>query len=250
MDSSIRRSRRHAIAHALRLLERTLLGSGVPVAARAVDEALALAADAAWCMRCGVPLVDRPDMPRGVGVGQGPRCAACCVRPRFDAFIRLGSYRMPLDGLMRRAKEQAWHAALWQLGWCLGEEAHRRLQLHHDAVVVVPIPASTWRRLGRGADHAGELARSMSSRLQLPHVRALRMRAFGRQASLDRRQRLARACRMTLRARASQRLRGCGVLLVDDIRTTGATLDEARRLLQGAGAAWVAPAVVCVAELP
>jgi predicted amidophosphoribosyltransferase len=54
---------------------------------------------------------------------------------------------------------------------------------------------------------------------------------------------------MVLRARAAARLKGCGVLLVDDIRTTGATLDEARRLLEGAGAAWVAPSVACVAEI-
>jgi predicted amidophosphoribosyltransferase len=72
------------------------------------------------------------------------------ARPRFDAFIRLGSYRAPLDGLVRRAKEHAWHAALAQLGWRLGDEVHRRLQLTRDGVVVVPIPTSPWRRLRRG----------------------------------------------------------------------------------------------------
>lgn len=248
MACSIRRSRLRVVAHALRLLERNLLGRGLPVAARAVDEALAIAADAAWCMRCGVPLAGLTGMPRVLDVGQGPRCTACAERPRFDAFIRLGSYRTPLDGLVRRAKERAWHSALSELGWQLGEQAHRRLHLQHDAVVV-PIPASPWRRLRRGADHADELARGMSARLHLPHVRALRMRGVGRQASLNRHERLARASRMVLHARASRRVRGCGVLLVDDVRTTGATLEEACRLLREAGAAWVVPAVVCVAEI-
>ena len=54
---------------------------------------------------------------------------------------------------------------------------------------------------------------------------------------------------MVLRARAAARVKGCGVLLVDDIRTTGATMEEARRLLEGAGAAWVAPTVACGAEI-
>ena len=249
MPSSFRRSGFVAPLHALRLLERGLLGCGLPDARRAVDEALVLAGDAAWCMRCGVPLSDAPCMPIAMRVGQGPRCAACVARPRFDAFIRLGSYRAPLDGLVRRAKEHAWHAALAQLGWRLGDEVHRRLQMTRDGVVVVPIPTSPWRRLRRGTDHANELALGVAARLQLPHVRALHMGGFARQAGLGRRERLLRAGRMVLRARAAVRVKGCGVLLVDDIRTTGATLDEARRLLEGAGAAWVVPSVACVAEI-
>lgn len=188
-------------------------------------------------------------MPDAMRVGQGPRCAACLERPRFDAFIRLGSYRAPLDALVRRAKEQAWHAALAQLGWRLGEEVHRRLQLSQDGLVVVPIPASPWRRLRRGVDHADEVARGVTARLRVPCVRALRMGAFERQAGLNRQERLVRRGRMVLRARARAHIQGRGVVLIDDVRTTGATLDEARRLLQGAGAAWVAPGVVCVAEM-
>ena len=249
MPPSFRRSGFVAPLHALRLLERGLLGCGLPDARRAVDEALVLAGDAAWCMRCGVPLAGGQGMPVGARVGQGPRCSACVARPRFDGFIRLGSYRAPLDGLVRRAKERAWHAALAQLGWRLGEEAHRRLQLERDRVVVVPVPTSPWRRLRRGTDHANELALGVAARLQVPHVRALRMGGFARQAGLGRQQRLSRTGRMALRARAAPRVKGCGVLLVDDVRTTGATLDEARRLLEGLDVAWVVPAVTCVAEI-
>lgn len=234
--------------HACRGLERSLLGRGTPCVRRAVNEAIALASDAAWCMRCGVPLPALGGMPRHVRPGQGPRCRACDLQPRFEAFVRLGTYRAPLSGMIRRAKEHAWHAALAELGWRLGDESALRLRLPDQGTCVVPVPTSPWRRFARRADHAHELAMGVCRRLGIPQVRALRMGVFERQAGLGRRDRLTRAPRMVLAQRAARGLHGRGVLLVDDVRTTGATLEEAAKLLRGAGVAWVAPAVVCVAE--
>lgn len=235
--------------HAGRLLERSLLGRGMPGVRRAVNEAIVLAMDPAWCMRCGVPLPERDHMPRCVRPGEGPRCGSCAARPRFEAFVRLGTYRAPLNGVIRRAKEHAWHAALAELGWRLGDEVALRLRLPDRGVCVVPVPSSPWRRFVRRTDHAHELSMGVARRLGLAQVRALRMGLFARQAGLGRRDRLTRAPRMFVRPGAARRLRGQGVLLIDDVRTTGATLQEAAGLLRGAGAAWVAPAVVGVAEM-
>lgn len=100
----------------------------------------------------------------------------------------------------------------------------------YDVITFVPLHP---RRLyARGFDQAGLLAHGAGRQLGVP-VRALldRVRATDVQASLDRPAR-ATNVRRAFRARATS----AAVLLLDDVRTTGATLAEAARALGDAGA--------------
>lgn len=100
------------------------------------------------------------------------------------------------------------------------------------AAAVVPVPLHHSRQRARGFNQAADLARQ----LNLPVVGALRRaRATATQTSLPaaRRHRNVRdAFVATAKARP---LRNGIVVLVDDVCTTGATLDACARALQSAG---------------
>jgi ComF family protein len=98
--------------------------------------------------------------------------------------------------------------------------------------VTVPVPLHAARQRARGFNQADDLARHIGP----PVVRALkRIRDTVTQTTLpasERQTNVAGAFRVTREAAA---LRGATVLLIDDVRTTGATLDACATALKAAG---------------
>jgi ComF family protein len=105
-----------------------------------------------------------------------------------------------------------------------------------EAAYAVPVPLHRRRRRERGFNQAADLARQ----LRIPVLPALRRsKPTATQASLPaarRHQNVRDAFEATGAARA---LRGEVVVLVDDVCTTGATLEACARVLRAAGAAEV-----------
>jgi predicted amidophosphoribosyltransferase len=99
---------------------------------------------------------------------------------------------------------------------------------------IVPVPAHPGRRGRRGYDHAEALARALSARTGQPVAQVL-ARAGGRGAHQRGRGRAARlrGGALSVIAAGPAPVR---CLLVDDVRTTGATLEACARALREAGA--------------
>jgi predicted amidophosphoribosyltransferase len=109
--------------------------------------------------------------------------------------------------------------------------------LRAPPAAVVPVPPQRSRRRRRGFDPADVLAAAFARRLGQPLVRCLaREDRASRQVGAGRTAR-RRAGRLTIVARG---IPPPLVLLVDDVHTTGATLDAAARAVVGAGAEIVA----------
>jgi predicted amidophosphoribosyltransferase len=112
--------------------------------------------------------------------------------------------------------------------------AHIAANLPYDlrAGSLVAVPAQPRRRRWRGFDPAATLSAALAPRLGLPEQPCLRRRDHGvRQVGASRSQR-RRPGRLTIEVRAPPPSRA---LLVDDVHTTGATLDACARALVAGG---------------
>jgi ComF family protein len=165
------------------------------------------------------------------------RCGACRQSPpAFDRLLALWSYRPPLDAVVQGLKFRRLDYLGRHLAVALAEGLRDRLA---GCDRVVPVPLHWRRRLARGYNQAERIARPLAGRLALPCLTALsRSRATPPQSLLGRSDRLANL-RKAFRVPHPERVRGLHLLLVDDVATTGATLDAAAAALKRAGAATV-----------
>ena len=132
---------------------------------------------------------------------------------------------------------------LHRMGQWAAEQLHLRLP---PVDAVVPVPSS----MARGIDSAWHLAAPVAHRLDVP-LRPLIQRVSvqgqrGQTASL-RRLRAAQAYRVPAPQGATPPER---VLLLDDVRTTGSTLDACTQELLGAGVRRVHVVTLTVARAP
>ena len=191
-----------------------------------------------------------------------PRCAACDERvPMLAAFCTecaRTAERAPSDsrhdiaafvygGAVSRAIGRLKYDRRPDLARPLGDLLWRAIERHARALagaVVVPVPLHEVRLAERGFNQSALLARRVSRRLGAPLRPALvRIRDTPQQTALDGAARIANVAG-AFRARHPCSVRGCAVLLIDDVCTTGATLAECARAMREAGARSVASAVV------
>ena len=99
-----------------------------------------------------------------------------------------------------------------------------------EATALVPVPTASERRRERGFDHAHLLARALASRTRLLVLDALSQDGRAKQVGRG------RADRRRGPVVEPRRPVEGPVLLVDDVHTTGATLDACARALRAAGA--------------
>jgi len=167
------------------------------------------------------------------------RCDDCIdTPPWFDATLTLADYRAPLDLLARDLKFRARPTLGREFAWRLARvvvDAQQRAGLPD---VVAPVPLSRQRLIERGYNQAWQIAR--------PLARTLRVRADAtlvrRTAHTPAQSRLARDARRRNVAHAfavTKPVRGLHVAVVDDVMTSGATLDALAHTLKRAGAARV-----------
>lgn len=180
------------------------------------------------CPVCGLPL---PPVE-----GQEPHpCGACLVEPPpYEAHVSAYLYKGPVRALVLLYKDKRRYPLAALLGTAVARAALRRWPgAPFDCVAWVPSPLS--RRLSRGFEPAGLVARVAARRLGLPARPLLKCR----KRPLPQKGLSAAARRENVRAAfalSKSEIEGLRVLLVDDVRTTGATLAEAARVLVRKGA--------------
>lgn len=145
------------------------------------------------------------------------------------------SYEPPFDAVIHGLK----FGRLEYLGRDLAAGLHPLVEdTGRSFDVVVPIPLHWHRRLRRGYNQAEAIARPLARLLGVPLLKPLRRQRSTRpQARLARGERAANL-RLAFAMRRSQdsRLRARQVLLVDDVVTTGATIQAAAGTLLESGA--------------
>lgn len=105
-----------------------------------------------------------------------------------------------------------------------------------DGVTVLcHVPTATSRVRVRGYDHAFLIARSLEAHLKIPAKRLLGRIGQAHQVGSNRANRI-KQLQGSFRPIHPEQIRGKHVLLVDDVLTTGATLETAARVLKKAGA--------------
>jgi ComF family protein len=191
------------------------------------------------CPRCGYP------SPPGGRANRDDGCPHCARRKfRFDVAVAIGIYTGSLQTALLRMKHfrgQRLAAAVGRTFAARQEDQLSALQ----AELVVPIPSPFRRRFSQGTNSAAILARQLARRLRLPVFPGLLRwrRKVMRQHTLLPTERFQNV-HGALGVSRGYDIKGAGVLIVDDILTTGATASEAARVLRKAGASRVSVAVV------
>ena len=160
-------------------------------------------------------------------------CGACLQRPpRYDAVIAAQVYAAPLDRLIQRYKYGADIRLAPTLAQLLAAHVRSRPDL------LIPMPLAPRRLRERGFNPALELARTLARTQDCTLTIDLCRRVIETppQALLPW---SARARNVRRAFVCDGNLRGLTVAVVDDVLTTGATLDELARVLKRAGAARV-----------
>jgi ComF family protein len=177
------------------------------------------------CESCGDALKSWRTSP-----ADGSRCARCRETvPSVTMTRALGRYEGSLRAIV--------HALKYGRRRSLGAELSALMQQRCGAVlagadVIVPVPLHIFRRFGRGFNQADDL----SAALGLPISRALRRsRHTSIQADLPAAARQANV-KGAFRLVTRDTVQGACVVLVDDVSTTGATLEACAQALKHGGA--------------
>jgi len=176
-------------------------------------------------------------------------CAVCRrVPPRFDFAISFGSYDGALRSLVHLFKYEQLRPVANVLGAKLAQAISLRGIAEKQSVLTIPVPLHRAKRRQRGFNQTELIARSAlrhleRSRFELHNGLLRRVRATVAQTGLTRHQRRENV-RGAFVVSAPERVRDRSVMVVDDVYTTGTTLDECARVLRAAGAEHVVVATV------
>ncbi|TSA17683.1 MAG: ComF family protein [Betaproteobacteria bacterium] len=178
---------------------------------------------ASACRRCALP------------GSSNAECGACIADPpRYDASLAAFDYAYPVDALIQALK----YGGQLALAGLFAQALQRRIGRPDEVDLIVPLPLHPARLAERGFNQAAEIAKVLSRNcgVAMEAQLARRVRDTTPQTALPWRER----ARNIRRAFACERnLAGLRIAVVDDVMTTGATLDEFARTLKKSGAARV-----------
>lgn len=203
-----------------------------------------------YCILCGEPVAMGKKLCQSCGTvlplllrTKEPKPA-----PLLDGVVAPFLYRDEVKKAIRRLK--------WQqdsyTGHALAEwmtQYTRPLELSADRTVVIPVPVTLGRHMMRGYNQSGVLGKELAQRLGFSYADDLlwKIRPTRKQHTLsaaERRENLKGCFRLADTAGLS----GKTVLLVDDVFTTGSTMEACSQVLRAGGARKVYGIAVAITE--
>jgi ComF family protein len=193
------------------------------------------------CPRCGA-----------VAAGDCPACRK--RRPKFARLVTLGPYVGALRTAVLRLKRPGHEAFATAMGRWLADRVATALAEDDEPLaltnaLVMPIPMHWMRRVAQQANSPDLLAAGLATRLSIPllDTALVRPKNTRKQGPMLRTERLQNV-RGAFDLRPELDLAEMHVIIVDDVVTTGATCDEAARVLRRAGARQVTVATLARAD--
>jgi ComF family protein len=213
--------------------------SRIPICRSCLDQITSW--NAPLCPRCGRPFASATAV---TGIAR-PLCHGC-RRGLYDFdFARsYGAYGQVMAGAVVMLKYERVTPLAELFGDWLVPIIHAS-EPEIRANVIVPVPLHRKRQRERGYNQAELIARALARKLHLPYRSHLLVRTKPRpeKRRLTVRERW-QSVRNAFDLREGVRVDKLRILLVDDVLTTGATLDACSRALRDAGAAYVAAVTV------
>lgn len=167
-------------------------------------------------------------------------CGVCVQKPQLGFFVSVGEYDFPISQLIHQFKFNRHIGLDKALGQLLLSKIddfyqHRQLPLPE---LVLPVPLHKKRFWQRGYNQSALIARYCARNLNVSFDAHLITRVLFKQPQMelsgkDRLKNIRGA--FEIQANKAQTLEGKYVVLVDDVKTTGATLNEIKKLLLKSG---------------
>lgn len=186
------------------------------------------------CRQCANPLADTAQA--------GLLCGRCLRRqPAFDAALTAADYAPPVDQLLLQLKFAA-RLGLAPLFAQLLAQAARQQHGWQAPQLLCPVPLGPGRLIERGYNQALEIARPLARLLAVPLLPrlAVRVRETPAQSGMAPRQRRANLARaFEVAPGYAWQLGGCHIGIVDDVMSSGHTVNALAAALKRHGAARV-----------
>jgi ComF family protein len=191
-----------------------------------------------YCRRCGSDVDKFSESPQGCGF-----CSK--LNLNFDGVARVGNYQGCLRNLILQLKFSGRSELAATLGQYIDSAILGRFGVE-DIDYFVPVPVHWTRRIKRGWNQSLLIARHIKQFDAQINDMLKRTRRTRPQPGLTFSQR-RKNVRNAFCLRPGKDIKGKTVCLIDDVRTSGATLDECARVLKEAGAKRVLVAVAATA---
>jgi ComF family protein len=185
------------------------------------------------CFKCGI-------------FAQGYLCEGCRPAAHIEKVYIAAPYQAAAKQLIHKLKFERAPAAAALIARQLAGILSERVTTEENPVLLTHVPTAARRVRQRGYDQAALIARELSRRTGLPYRPCLIRVGIARQLGQDRihrQQQLQGAFRVT----ASLPVPATTVVLIDDVLTTGASVEAAAAALHQAGILHVEAAVYAVA---
>ena len=201
---------------------------------------LLVCTSADYCRRCG-----RDASKYAILEGVCPQCQG--EKIYFDQIARSGVYS---DALRKMLLAFKWKGQT-ELDLVLGFLANAALQgsgFENKIDFFVPVPLHWFRRLTRGYNQSLLLAKKLKQHTAKINTNLVRLRRTNLQTTMPNLSKRAANVKGAFAVRRGHDFEGQNICLIDDIKTTGATLNECAKTLRQAGAAEVFALVLAVAD--